>query len=136
MATRTCRVTALAIAAALILGVTPALATTKFRPQVGHAMGLQPTVGAHVASDVAVGEPIPVVYHGGAVMSDVTVHTIFWAPSGYSEGASPGAGVLGYEALIQQFFTDVAHDSGHTTNIFSLLNQYKDATGEGGYDIS
>ncbi len=34
----------------------------------------------------------------------VTVHTIFWGPAGSFHG-SPRHGVLGYEALIEQFFT-------------------------------
>ncbi len=109
------------------------MASTTFKPRVGEAMGLMPPAGA---TDLAQGTPIPVVYHGGSVMSDVTVHTIFWAPSGYAFDAPPGPGALGYEPLIQQFFTDVAHDSGSTTNVFSLLNQYRDGAGAGGYEIS
>ena len=68
-------------------------------------------------------------------MRDVTIHTVFWAPPGYHFDASPGAGTAGYEALIQQFFTDVAHDSGTTSNIFSLLDQYGDHSGNGAYNI-
>jgi hypothetical protein len=112
----------------------PALASTTFRPRIGRAMGLMPIAGT--AQDTAQGTPIPVVYHGGSVMSDVTVHTIFWAPSGYTFDGSPGSGVLGYEPLVEQFFGDVAHDSGSTTNIFSLLGQYGDAQGPGHYRIS
>ncbi len=112
----------------------PASASTTFRPRIGKAMGLMPSVAT--AQDVAQGTPIPVVYHGGTVMSDVTVHTIFWAPSGFAFDGSPGSGALGYEPLLEQFFGDVAHDSGSTTNIFSLLDQYGDARGPGHYDVS
>ncbi len=112
----------------------PAVASTTFRPRIGKAMGLMPPAGA--ARDIAQGTPIPVVYHGGPVMSDVTVHTIFWAPSGYAFDGSPGSGVLGYEPLIKQFLGDVAHDSGLTTNVFSLLDQYGDAQGPGHYEIA
>ncbi len=133
MTARFLRITVLSALLLACAQVAPAIAAPTFRPRVGKAMGLVPVVGSQ---DVAVGTPFPEVYHGGSVMSDVTVHTIFWAPSGYSFGGSPSAGVLGYEPLIQQFFTDVAHDSGSTTNIFSMLNQYRDSAGQGGYDIS
>ncbi len=116
-----------------LIAVAPVLAATTFKPRIGKAMGLMPLAGA---ADPEQGTPIPAVYHGGSVMSAVTVHTIFWAPSGYAFDGPPASGVLGYEPLVQQFFTDVAHDSGSTTNIFSLLNQYRDASGAGGYDIS
>jgi hypothetical protein len=130
------RICSLALLTALLacFALAPgASAKTAFRPKVGRAMGLMPTVRDQ---DVATGEAIPVVYHGGQVMSDVTVHTIFWAPAGYQFAGSPGNGVPGYEPMIQQFFTDVAHESGSDTNMFSLLNQYKDAAGAGGYDIN
>ena len=68
-------------------------------------------------------------------MRNVTIHTVFWAPAGYRFDGSPGGGALGYQALIQQFFTDVAHDSGGTSNIFSTLDQYGDGSGEGTYSI-
>ncbi len=94
-------------------------------------MGLMPPSGR--AFDVATGAAIPVVYHGGSVMdtATVTVHTIFWAPSGYSFDGPPDSSMLGYVPLIQQFFTDVAHDSGSHTNIFSILDQYGDASAPG-----
>ena len=38
--------------------------------------------------------------------------------------------------LIQQFLTDVAHDSGSTGNVFSLLNQFGDGSGNGSYQVS
>ena len=70
-----------------------------------------------------------------SVMRNVTIHTIFWAPAGYRYDGSPGAGAPGYVPLIQQFFADVAHDSGSTGNVFSLLNQYGDQSGVGNYQI-
>jgi hypothetical protein len=103
-----------------------------FKPRIGFALGLLP---AHGAQEVASGQSIPVLYHGGVVMRDVTIHTIFWAPAGYHYDGSPSAGALGYAPLIQQFFGDVAHDSGSTSNIFSLLNQFGDHSGDGTYQI-
>ena len=111
-----------------------AAASPTFRPRIGRAMGLIP---AHGQADPTSGTAIPVVYHGGSVMRGVTVHTVFWAPGGYTFTGSPGGGVPGYEQLQQQFLVDVAHDSGHTTNnAFSLLLQYPDGTGGGRYQIA
>jgi hypothetical protein len=121
-------------------------------PRIGGAMGIIP---AHGHFDLASGEPIDAVYHGGGVMGpSVTIHTVFWAPAGYAFGGSPGpepttglTGLLGtvgvpsspqipgYEALQQQFFADVAHDSGSQSNVFALLGQYRDRTGAGGYQL-
>ena len=145
------------ISASLAAVIAPATACAKahvasvstVRPAVGGAMGIVPAHG--VALDIASGEPIDVVYHGGAVMGpNVVVHTVFWAPPGYQFGGSPGSepgsgGLLGlggstpipgYEAMQQQFFTDVAHDSGSQNDIYSLLNEYPDHTGNGSYQLS
>jgi hypothetical protein len=103
-----------------------------FKPRVGFALGLLP---AHGSQEVATSPGIPVLYHGGSVMRNVTIHTVFWAPAGYRFDGSPGAGVPGYIPLIQQFFADVAHDSGSTGNVFSLLNQFGDHAGDGTYQV-
>ena len=128
---------ALAVVLALtVVCASAAAAATRrptFKPRIGFAMGLLP---AHGAQEVASSPSIPVLYHGGSVMRNVTIHTVFWAPAGYHFDGSPGPGVLGYEALIQQFFADVAHDSGSTGNIFSLLNQFGDHSGDGSYQIN
>ena len=115
------------------LGVGGAAARTSFRPRVGRAMGLIPIRGR---VDPAQGSSIPVVYHGGAVMTGVTIHTIFWAPAGYRFDGSPGGGVLGYEALIQRFLADTAHDSGSTGNLYSVLGQYGTTGAPGSYSIA
>ncbi|MGP0050834.1 MAG: hypothetical protein ACLPZR_18605 [Solirubrobacteraceae bacterium] len=126
-------VAVLACAALLAAASLPAAAdATTFRPRIGFALGLEPVRSGR---EIAVAPSIPVVYHGGSVMRDVTIHTIFWAPGGYHFDGSPAPGVLSYEPLIEQFLTDVAHDSGQTTNIFSLLDQYGDGSGPGGYEI-
>jgi hypothetical protein len=132
------RMRPLAAAMALIVLVAaglagPAAARTSFRPRIGRAFGLMPPAGT---PDIAVGQPYPEVYNGGPVMRNVTVHSVFWAPSGFSFDGSPGPGVLGYVPMIQQFLTDVAHDSGSTHNVFSVLNQYGDSHGPGSYRIS
>lgn len=95
-------------------------------------MGIVPPAGSQ---DVAVGPVEQVVFHGGAVMRDVTVHTVFWAPAGYAFTGAPPAG-LSYVQMIQRFFTDVAHDSGSGSNVFKVLPQYGDGSGAGAYSIS
>jgi hypothetical protein len=124
------------LCAALIalLAIAPAApARSTFRPRIGGAMGIVPVRGR---ADLAAGKSIPVVYHGGSVMRQVTVHTVFWAPSGYRFDGSPSPGVLGYKPMIQRFFTDVSHDSGAQSNVFSVLPQYADRRGSGAYSIA
>jgi hypothetical protein len=99
-----------------------------FKPRLGHAMGVLPRLGAQ-GIDFASGQNIPVVYHGGQVMRNVTLHTIFWAPPGYHFDGPPTPGTLGYEAMVKQFLVDVAHDSSSPHNIFSTLTQYNDGSG-------
>jgi hypothetical protein len=135
------RITVAGVLAVLVLALTPAAAPAArrsatprptFKPRIGFAMGLEPL---HGAQEIATSPSIPVLYHGGVVMRNVTIHTIFWAPAGYHYDGAPSAGSLGYVALIQQFLSDVAHDSGSTGNIFSLLNQFGDRSGTGAYQI-
>ena len=46
---------------------------------------------------------------------------IYWGPSsGFRSG---------YDTLIGQYFGDVAHASGSTANVYSVLSQYYDGTG-------
>ena len=143
---RIARVLLPAVAAALLLGATaaaPAAARFRFkpigaerkafRPRIGNAMGILPRLGI---PELASGRNLPVVYHGGQVMRNVTIHTIFWAPLGYHFDGSPTAGTLGYEALVKQFLVDVARDSGSPHDLFSTLTQYEDGHGPGSSHIS
>lgn len=79
--------------------------------------------GQFASPEVAASAHNPVTYHAGGVMAGgITVHTVFWGPHGSFPG-SPRRGVPSYEGLIEQFFTDVAHDSGRRSNAFSTLIQ-------------
>ncbi|HEV2593386.1 MAG TPA: hypothetical protein VGU02_15995 [Gaiellaceae bacterium] len=51
-----------------------------------------------------------------------TTYAIYWVPSGYSVSSN-------YESVINQYFTDVAADSGKTTNVYDAGTQYNDSTG-------
>jgi hypothetical protein len=106
--------------AALALWSSSAQASTTFHPRVDGALGLFPS---YASADIATGAATDAEYHGGTVMAaNVTVHTIFWAPSGFSY--TPG-----YEALLKQFLTDAASASGTSSNVFSVLRQYGQQTG-------
>ncbi len=106
--------------AALALWSGNALASTTFQPRVGGALGLFPS---YANTDIATGDQTSVDYHGGAVMAaNVTVHTVFWAPAGYSF-------TTGYEALVKQFLADAAAASGTASNVFSVLREYGQQTG-------
>jgi hypothetical protein len=112
----------------------PVARAAKFvRPRIGAALGIVPAHGRQL--EIASGRNLDVVYHGGVVMHRVTVHTVFWAPNGYSFDGSPALLVADYVSLIQRFFADVAHDSGGTQNVFSVLSSYPDALGPAGYRI-
>jgi hypothetical protein len=126
-----------ALAAAIVCGLAAlapsAGATTVFRARIGAALGIVPAAGG---PDIALGTNLPEAYHGGPVMRGVTIHTIFWAPTGYKFDGPPSPGVLGYEPLVQRFFSDVAHDSGQSSNVYSVVSQYGDGGGPGAYGIS
>jgi hypothetical protein len=104
-----------------------------FRPRIGAALGIVPPPGH---PEIAVIPSIPLLYHGGSVMRNVTIHTIFWAPSGFQFDGPPSGNGPGYQQLIEQFLTDVAHDSATSSNALSVLNQYGDSHGQGSYSIS
>jgi hypothetical protein len=122
-----------AILGAVLMAAAPASARTAqtFRPRIAHALGLVPRAGTPSPRPATV----PLVYHGGAVMHHVTVHTIYWAPSGFAfDPAPPGSG--DYVSVINGFLRDAGADSGSTANDFSLLAQYPDRYGSGRYDIA
>jgi hypothetical protein len=61
--------------------------------------------------------PIPLLYNGGPTMTTNTVYTVFWSPSSNPIPAS-------YVSTINQYFQDVAHDSGMPTNVYASDTQY------------
>jgi hypothetical protein len=64
------------------------------------------------------------VYHGGPVMTSNTNYTFYWAPSG-----SP-AYPSGYQAGVNRYLKDLAHDSGGNQNVDSVAVQYTNAAAE------
>jgi hypothetical protein len=65
-----------------------------------------------------------------------TCTRVFWAPSGYAFPPAPTAGTLSYAGLLERFFTDAAHSTGGASGVFSVLDQYGDASGPGSDAIS
>jgi hypothetical protein len=63
-------------------------------------------------------------YNGGPVMQSNTNYAIYWRPS---TGPSYPPD---YQAGLNQYFEDLAHDSGGTQNVESVAGQYNDAAGE------
>jgi hypothetical protein len=63
-------------------------------------------------------------YNGGPVMASNTNYAFYWDPSGgaaYPSDYAPG---------INQYLTDLAHDSGGQQNVDSVSVQYNDAAGQ------
>jgi hypothetical protein len=80
--------------------------------------GLTPFAGAsdEFASDLA--------YGGGPVMPTNTNYAFYWDPSG--GGAYPAE----YQSGINQYFADLAHDSGGFENVDSVSSQFNDTAGQ------
>jgi hypothetical protein len=66
-------------------------------------------------------------YNGGPVMPSNTDYLIFWSPSGY--GAYGSGSPPEYVSGLEQYWKDLAHDSGQHQNVDSISPQYNDATG-------
>ncbi len=136
-------------ACALAAAVTPAAsAATGFPARIGNALGLIPADGNQVNAN---GPLQPVTYHGGEIMSGgVTVHTIFWTGGTKPFEGRPSGAPHDYVGMIQQFLSDVAHDSTGTAgapctssgcNSFTVLPQFASGTNfgqitRGSYSIS
>src|SRR5438874_8656537 len=87
-------------------------------PGVQRALGIVPALGK--VTDVSGYGNLS--YHGGPTMTTNKVYAIFWIPSGYSVSSL-------YRSLIDRFFTDVAVDSGRTTNVYYSDTQYYQGSG-------
>jgi PKD repeat protein len=64
----------------------------------------------------------PVLYGGGPVMHAVTTHVIAWVPSAYSFPA-------GYVSDYEQYLSNLSQALGQSSNVSSVLAQYRDASG-------
>jgi hypothetical protein len=64
------------------------------------------------------------IYHGGPVMTSNTNYAFYWAP-----GGSP-AYPAEYQAGVNRYLEDLAHDSGGDQNVDSVATQYTNGGGE------
>jgi hypothetical protein len=114
-----------AFAAAIVvsaIAASSASAILKTLPN-GQTVSYQPLRGAASPSgfDTAFNN---VDYNGGPVMPSNTDYIVFWSPT--------GAGAYGsseYMDGLDQYFKDLAHDSGGHQNVDSVAAQYNDSTG-------
>jgi hypothetical protein len=76
-------------------------------------------------------------YSGGPVMPSNTNYTIYWSPGGTADYPDEAPGHLGYAEGVDQYFTDLEHDSNlpqtnggaGRQNVESVATQYNDADG-------
>jgi PKD repeat protein len=110
-------------AAAVLLALAPgALAVVKHLKS-GRAVSYQPLRVArtsHVFDFVFKN----LDYNGGPVMSSNTNYAVYWDPEGGPAYPSE------YQVGVNQYFEDLAHDSGGHENVDSVTTQYNDAAGE------
>ena len=115
--------------AALLAGAAagPASSSTKaaqpFSPRQGTIGGIVPLIG--VTPDVLGSGDLS--WHGGPVMHTNRTYAIYWAPAGHSFPT-------GYQSTLNQYFTDVAHDSGGSSNVYPIATQYFDGSGNVAYN--
>jgi hypothetical protein len=110
---------------ALSVGVAFATAPSPYRA-VGagtEIRGIVPTKAEAHAFAGKGGSGGNLTYHGGKVLLTNRTVAIFWQPAGSNMAA-------GYQSTISQYFADVAHDSGSSNNVYSVLNQYYNASNQ------
>jgi hypothetical protein len=89
------------------------------------ALGMVPTWAASLATPWANGAyratygSGQLLNHGGPTMTTNSTYAIYWNPSGYSQSLPSG-----YDTLVNRYFTDVAADSGKTSNVYYTATQY------------
>src|ERR1019366_2994720 len=83
---------------------------------------ISPASGFTAPSKSYDGTP-PLLFHtGGTVMGPtaaITLTPIYWAPAGFTYPSN-------YQSLTGQYLTDITHDSGLNSNVFSVMTQYTD----------
>lgn len=115
----------LALTGALLLavGASSASAVIVHLPN-GRTLSYQPLRGSVPALRFQPFAGKNLIYNGGPVMTSNTNYTFYWAPSG-----SP-AYAAGYQAGVNQYMEDLAHDSGGSQNVDSVATQYANGSAE------
>jgi hypothetical protein len=97
-----------------VAGMARADSSESIVPRINNVLGLVPSLHLFAGRPSGLGQ---LRYHNGPVELTNKVYAIYWVPSGYSVSS-------GYESLINRFFTDVAADSGKTSNVYYSDTQY------------
>ena len=103
-----------------LIGVVPTQATAAGTQGNSHGISYIPLRGAAKSGNISAGS---VDYNGGPVMPVNTDYAVYWSPGGL------GAYGPEYVAGINQYFTDLQHDSGGHQNVDSVSAQYNDVSG-------
>lgn len=90
----------------------------------GNAASAKSRMRSRVSPQVVPAAKSSLEYHGGPVMPSNTNYAIYWDPAGAPSYPA------GYQAGIDRWFEDIAHDSGGFQNTDSVLTQYGDSAGE------
>ena len=117
------RLALVGLLAAALLAVMASPSSALVVTRGGKKLGIQPTTQFQRAHHLFSESKPPLEYSGGPVMPETTVYVIFWDPAGVAPYAA------GYTSGVDQYFTDLAHDSGLHTNVQSVSEQYTDAEG-------
>lgn len=103
--------------------------------QAGRFVSVAPMAGSPLAARLRRSAASPATaasrnlnYHGGPVMQKNKTYALYWDPAGTFTAAN--------KALYTRYFTDVAADTGKSTNVFATTGQYTDATGRAAYSAS
>jgi PKD repeat protein len=117
---------AAAVALTVALFASPAFAVI-VRLKSGKTLSYMPTIAkARLLAARSDGVFGNLDYNGGPVMKSNTNYLIFWSPSDPSASAYP----TGYKSGLEQYFTDLAHDSSGNNNTDSVATQYNDSAGD------
>lgn len=116
-------------AVAIGVGSAGAAPPETLNPGLSHIGGLVLPLDAASNGAIKASGAGQLQYHGGPVMHTNKVYAIYWVPPGYSVSTN-------YESLIDRFFTDVAADSGKSSNVYYTGTQYYDGTGGVAYSSS
>jgi hypothetical protein len=102
----------------------------------GTPSGVTPDIpaGVHAPPAVTRSPAASLEWQGGPVMHSNRTHVIFWNPSNCAFNSHACSYDSGYQALVQQFLTNVAADSHKATNVFAISGQYFDNGGHSVYD--
>jgi hypothetical protein len=117
---------AAAVTAVLLLALASARASAQVvRLHNGHRIGIRLARGHRLAaSRIGQARVHNLEYHGGPVMTSNHNYAFYWDPSGAPSYPAE------YQSGINQYFQDLAADSGGLQNVDSVATQYSDAAGE------